>query len=126
MLGVRSVPDGLATGLMAGLSPLNGLYAHRTSTLVGAAVTSSSFMVVQGTGVRPVRAFKLRTVFGCGFELAGSLRVRRPARRSTAGSARMSSCRVLTTMTAVRFSAYRGSTVCFLVFVLVALSCYLT
>jgi len=50
VLGVQSVPDGLATGLLAGLSPLNGLYGYMVGTLVGAAVTSSSFMVVQGTG----------------------------------------------------------------------------
>jgi len=50
VLGVQSVPDGLATGLLAGLSPLNGLYGYVFGTLVGAAVTSSAFMVVQGTG----------------------------------------------------------------------------
>ena len=50
VLGVQSVPDGLATGLLAGLSPLNGLYGYLVGTLVGAAVTSSAFMVVQGTG----------------------------------------------------------------------------
>lgn len=50
VLGVQSVPDGLATGLLAGLSPLNGLYGYVIGTLVGAAVTSSAFMVVQGTG----------------------------------------------------------------------------
>jgi SulP family sulfate permease len=50
VLGVQSVPDGLATGVLAGLNPLNGLYAYMVGTLVGAAVTSSAFMVVQGTG----------------------------------------------------------------------------
>ena len=50
VLGVQSVPDGLATGVLAGLSPLNGLYAYMVGTLAGAAVTSSAFMVVQGTG----------------------------------------------------------------------------
>jgi SulP family sulfate permease len=50
VLGVQSVPDGLATGLLAGLSPLNGLYGYLIGTIVGAAVTSSAFMVVQGTG----------------------------------------------------------------------------
>ncbi len=47
---MQSVPDGLATGLLAGLSPLNGLYGYMVGTLAGAAVTSSAFMVVQGTG----------------------------------------------------------------------------
>ncbi len=50
VLGVQSVPDGLATGLLAGLNPLSGLYGYMVGTLAGAAVTSSSFMVVQGTG----------------------------------------------------------------------------
>ena len=50
VLGVQSVPDGLATGLLAGISPLSGLYGYLIGTLVGAAVTSSAFMVVQGTG----------------------------------------------------------------------------
>lgn len=50
VLGVQSVPDGLATGILAGISPLNGLYGYMIGTLVGAAVTSSAFMVVQGTG----------------------------------------------------------------------------
>ena len=50
VLGVQSVPDGLATGLLAGLSPLNGLYGYMVGTIAGAAVTSSAFMVVQGTG----------------------------------------------------------------------------
>jgi SulP family sulfate permease len=50
VLGVQSVPDGLATGLLAGLSPLNGLYGYLVGTVAGAAATSSAFMVVQGTG----------------------------------------------------------------------------
>ena len=50
VLGIQSVPDGLATGVLAGLSPLNGLYGYMVGTLAGAAVTSSAFMVVQGTG----------------------------------------------------------------------------
>jgi MFS superfamily sulfate permease-like transporter len=47
---VQSVPDGLATGLLAGLNPLNGLYGYMVGTIAGAAATSSVFMVVQGTG----------------------------------------------------------------------------
>jgi sulfate permease, SulP family len=50
VLGVQSVPDGLATGLMAGVSPLSGLYAYMVGTITGALVTSSSFMAIQGTG----------------------------------------------------------------------------
>lgn len=50
MLGVQSVPDGLATGLLAGVNPLAGLYGYMVGTLGGAFTTSSTFMAVQGTG----------------------------------------------------------------------------
>ncbi|MBM3658998.1 MAG: SulP family inorganic anion transporter [Actinobacteria bacterium] len=50
VLGVQSVPDGLATGLLAGVNPLAGLYAYLVGSIAGALVTSSVFMVVQGTG----------------------------------------------------------------------------
>lgn len=50
VLGVQSVPDGLATGLLAGVNPLAGLYGYMVGTVSGALVTSSAFMAVQGTG----------------------------------------------------------------------------
>lgn len=50
VLGVQSVPDGLATGLLAGVNPLAGLYAYLVGTATGAMFTSASFMAVQGTG----------------------------------------------------------------------------
>jgi SulP family sulfate permease len=50
VLGVQSVPDGLATGLLAGVNPLAGLYAYLVGTASGALATSSTFMAVQGTG----------------------------------------------------------------------------
>jgi SulP family sulfate permease len=50
VLGVQSVPDGLATGLLAGVNPLSGLYGYMLGTLGGALATSSAFMAVQGTG----------------------------------------------------------------------------
>ena len=50
VLGVQSVPDGLATGLLAGLNPSAGLYGYMIGTATGAVVTSSTFMAVQGTG----------------------------------------------------------------------------
>ena len=50
MLGVQSVPDGLATGLLAGVNPLAGLYAYIVGTFTGALITSSAFMAIQGTG----------------------------------------------------------------------------
>ena len=50
VLGVQSVPDGLATGLLAGVNPLAGLYAYIVGTFTGALITSSAFMAIQGTG----------------------------------------------------------------------------
>lgn len=50
MLGVQSVPDGLATGLLAGLNPTAGLYGYLVGTATGALFTSSAFMAVQATG----------------------------------------------------------------------------
>ena len=50
VLGVQSVPDGLATGLLAGVNPLSGLYAYMVGTIAGAFATSSAFMAIQGTG----------------------------------------------------------------------------
>ena len=50
VLGVQSVPDGLATGLLAGVNPLAGLYGYLVGTVTGALTTSATFMAVQGTG----------------------------------------------------------------------------
>ena len=50
VLGVQSVPDGLASGLLAGVNPLAGLYAYMVGTITGAFFTSSTFMAVQATG----------------------------------------------------------------------------
>jgi hypothetical protein len=50
VLGVESVSDGLAGGLLAGVSPVYELYAYLVGTFTGAFVTSSSFMAVQATG----------------------------------------------------------------------------
>ena len=46
----KVVPDGLAAGLLAGASPLAGLYGYLVGTLAGAVFTSSAFMAVQTTG----------------------------------------------------------------------------
>ena len=50
VLGVQSVPDGLATGILAGVNPLAGLYGYLVGTATGGLFTSSTFMAVQGTG----------------------------------------------------------------------------
>ncbi len=54
VLGVESVPDGLAAGLLAGVSPLSGLYAYLFGTIGGSFVTSSAFMAVQATGAMAI------------------------------------------------------------------------
>ena len=54
VLGVESVPDGLAGGLLAGVNPVFGLYAYMTGTFSSAFFTSSSFMAVQATGAMAI------------------------------------------------------------------------
>jgi SulP family sulfate permease len=54
VVGVQSVPDGLATGLLAGVNPLAGLNAYLVGTAGGALFTSSTFMAVQGTGAMAI------------------------------------------------------------------------
>lgn len=54
VLGLVSVPDGLASGLLAGVNPVAGLYGYLFGTLAGAVATSSVFMSVQGTGAMAV------------------------------------------------------------------------
>ncbi|WP_418276568.1 SulP family inorganic anion transporter [Isoptericola jiangsuensis] len=53
-LGVESVPDGLAGGLLAGVNPVYGLYGYMVGTFFGALGTSSAFMAVQATGAMAV------------------------------------------------------------------------
>ena len=53
-LGVESIPDGLASGLLAGVNPAYGLYAYLVGTGAGALATSSVFMSVQATGAMSV------------------------------------------------------------------------
>jgi sulfate permease, SulP family len=53
-LGLVSVPDGLAMGLLAGLNPVAGLYGYLVGTLAGAVATSSVLMSVQATGAMAV------------------------------------------------------------------------
>src|SRR5688572_23000827 len=50
VLGVESVPDGLAIGVLAGVNPLAGLYAYLYGMAGAAFFTASAFMAVQATG----------------------------------------------------------------------------
>ena len=54
VLGVESVPDGLAAGLLAGVNPLAGLYAYLFGTIGGSFFTGSAFMAVQATGAMAI------------------------------------------------------------------------
>jgi SulP family sulfate permease len=53
-LGVESVPDGLAGGLLAGVNPIWGLYGYMVGTIAGGLSTSSAFMAVQATGAMAI------------------------------------------------------------------------
>jgi sulfate permease, SulP family len=54
VLGLQSIPDGLATGLLAGVNPLSGLYAYLVGTVTGGVFASSEFMAVQATGAMAI------------------------------------------------------------------------
>ena len=54
VLGVESIPDGLAAGLLARVNPLAGLYAYLFGTIGGSLFTSSAFMAVQATGAMAI------------------------------------------------------------------------
>ena len=54
VLGIESVPDGLASGLLAGVNPVAGLYGYLFGTVGGALFTSSTFMAVQATGAMAI------------------------------------------------------------------------
>ncbi len=90
VLGVESVPDGLASGLLAGVNPVAGLYSYMFGLGGAALFTSTAFMAVQGTGAMaiivadvdlaarddPSRAlFTLSILTGAVMILAGVLRL---------------------------------------------------
>ncbi|HET9260628.1 MAG TPA: SulP family inorganic anion transporter, partial [Acidimicrobiia bacterium] len=54
VLGIESVPDGLAGGLLAGVNPVFGLHAYMVGTFAGGLTTSSAFMAVQATGAMAI------------------------------------------------------------------------
>jgi SulP family sulfate permease len=89
VLGVESVPDGLAIGVLAGVNPLAGLYAYLFGMAGAAFFTASAFVAVQATGAMslivsdaelttyadPDRAlFTLAILTGIAMVLAGLLR----------------------------------------------------
>lgn len=54
VLGVESVPSGLATGLLAAVNPVYGLYSYLYGMVGGALFTSSAFMSIQSTGAMAI------------------------------------------------------------------------
>lgn len=54
VLGIESVPDGLASGLLAGVNPVAGLYAYMVGSFSAAFFTSTALMAVQGTGAMAI------------------------------------------------------------------------
>ena len=50
VLGIESVPDGMAAGLLALVNPIYGLYGYMVGTITGAFFTGSVYMAVQATG----------------------------------------------------------------------------
>lgn len=73
VLGVESIPDGLAGGLLAGVNPVYGLYGYMFGTLFGATATSSAFMAVQATGAMAVVVSDVPQVQGDSPEAATAL-----------------------------------------------------
>lgn len=54
VLGVESIPDGLASGLLAGVNPVAGLYGYLFGMVGGALFTSTAFMTIQATGAMSI------------------------------------------------------------------------
>jgi SulP family sulfate permease len=49
VLGIQSIPSGMANGLLAMVNPIYGLHGYMVGVFTGAFFTSSVFMSVQGT-----------------------------------------------------------------------------
>jgi len=54
VLGVESVPDGLASGLLAGVNPVAGLYGYLYGMVGGVLFTGTAFMTIQATGAMAI------------------------------------------------------------------------
>ena len=54
VLGVESIPDGLASGLLAGVNPVAGLYGYLFGMVGGALFTRTAFMTIQATGAMSI------------------------------------------------------------------------
>lgn len=84
---IGSISDGMAAGILAGVSPIHGLYASMIAPLVGGLTASSAFMtitttsamaltagdVVRERGGDPVQVLLLLTLLIGGFQIAAGL-----------------------------------------------------
>lgn len=66
VLGVESIPDALASGVLAGVNPLNGLYAVMLATPIGAIFAGSVFLSVQTTSAMSLVVAGVGGVSGAG------------------------------------------------------------
>ena len=62
ILGIESIPDAMASAILAGVNPIHGLYAVMLSTPVGALFASSVFMSVQTTSALSLIVFDVAAV----------------------------------------------------------------
>ena len=76
VLGLQSIPDGLATGLLASVNPLAGLYGYLVGTITGAVFASSEFMAVQATGAMSILVADVPAVHTARTRRARSSRLR--------------------------------------------------
>jgi SulP family sulfate permease len=62
ILGIESIPDAMASAILAGVNPIHGLYAVMLSTPIGALFASSVFMSVQTTSALSLIVFDVAEV----------------------------------------------------------------
>jgi len=71
VLGVESVPDALASGVLAGVNPLYALYAVMFATPIGAMFASSAFLSVQTTSAMSLVVASVPQISGDQFNPRG-------------------------------------------------------
>ena len=68
-----TIPDGMASAILAGVTPVAGLYALRVGTPIAALTTSSQYMYVATTGAMAVAVGSVLEIYGEGEILAALL-----------------------------------------------------
>ena len=62
---VSSVPDGMASGILAGVNPIYGLYACMVGPIAGGIFSSTKLMIVATTSAASLAGTPLSPVNGC-------------------------------------------------------------